>query len=85
MSDQSPQTAQPVELDYAPPVARARRLTLLLGIGASVFFAVGSGFVSGGVMLGWRNDRDAPGFVAFGVGMIVFGIGVIVSAWISRR
>ena len=80
-----PQMADRVELNYAPPVGRARLTTLVLGLSASLFFAVGAGLTAGGMMMAWQNDREGPVVLAFGVGCIVFGAGIIVTALISRR
>lgn len=86
MSEETPlHVAEPVKLEYAPPVGRSRATTLLLGIIASVIYAVSGGLFVYGVMLIGRGGREAPEFVASGVTGVILATGLLVTAWIVRR
>ena len=80
-----PPMPAPVQLDYARPVRTTRVRTFVIGIIATVIYAVSAGLVAYGLMLYLQRFPDAAEFVASGITGMILATGLIITAWLSRR
>lgn len=82
MSHEPPPIADAVRpLEYAPPVAGARRRTWAIGLGVSAAYAFSGGMVAFGMMI---HGSDAAAFVSIGVASAILATGAVVTAVVAR-